>query len=728
MKRWIKLIVLGLLITHTSHPSVFAQVTHSSENEEHLTTRTEESSSKSGDAIKDFSYEEKNDWPAESSSDSTKQQPTSESAERSIQEQSLEVQAAGEGTSSNPFRVQNAAELKEALKADFMEGQTTHYIQLINDIVYTDDDTQFEIDKNTVLEGNHHAILYDGTRPASVHFRTGANNLTITFKNITYGNEQYPDSSYYGILQATNSNIDFTVENIQYTIRDGGQPFYANKGAGNKLTLTGTNRFYSEGATGGEFNEGFEDVYFAANSQTSIHNDTSTGSAIFWTNDQRIFVEENAEVDITFSKRYLSYNKLELNVARGGKFTVNGITTSINSATYMTLVRAGDFTMNFAQDSIGRFTTEKGRGLDGRNPIVYANSPYYILFDAGQNPTSIINSINPTFHRIDDDGKDYSIEYLLNQADAVQKTLTNNVTSGQSLEVSNSDIENGQSLLYTRNVSVDDFWGSAQTGDAQSEINTQITQWTLPSLKQLEVNYKLSDRTLYSVEDIYSAEAQESIEQSTENEAGIQEFALQPTEDGARYPAEATQHTFSPLVGGKTYYLYAKASTSGLPGYRLESLWVEKVIEVPAYVNMTFSTDHLRFASPIPGVFGKDQNLETYSVRNLGNVPIALSLNEVITNSSSSSEIALVKQFTLRDQEYKMQLVAENTLTNQKITWGPLIEGEVEEGQKMQIDPYWTPGSQPQLYIEGEYSGPLIGPKDVSYLFKFTYRSIQEDQ
>lgn len=117
----------------------------------------------------------------------------------------------------------------------FPSGETALYIKLTGDILYSYSDRTISINKNTVLDGDGHYILYSGTRYDGDHFITGANNLAITFKNIKYGNVTYPNSNWYGILHVVNTNTNFVVENIDYNIQKGGQPFYANT---NVNTLT----------------------------------------------------------------------------------------------------------------------------------------------------------------------------------------------------------------------------------------------------------------------------------------------------------------------------------------------------------------------------------------------------------------------------------------------------------------------------------------------------------
>ena len=196
----------------------------------------------------------------------------------------------GTGTASAPLLVATIADLKTALDQNIPSGEPALCIKLTDDIYYAFSDRGIKVNKNTVIVGDGHAILYTETRAPGFngyydyeHFSTGADNLTITLKNIKYGNATCPNSTWYGIMRVNNQNTNLVIENIDYDIQKGGQPFYANNET-NTLTFKGKNSFKagtSGGGYDGEFAQGFTNINFADNSQTKIYNDTYNESAFF---------------------------------------------------------------------------------------------------------------------------------------------------------------------------------------------------------------------------------------------------------------------------------------------------------------------------------------------------------------------------------------------------------------------------------------------------------------
>ncbi|MGO3299021.1 MAG: hypothetical protein ACTILJ_09555 [Pseudolactococcus laudensis] len=74
----------------------------------------------------------------------------------------------GTGTANDPFLVSTIADLQTALTANISSGESSLYIKLTADIVYSD--IPVTISKNTVLDGDNHYILYSGTNYTTAHF------------------------------------------------------------------------------------------------------------------------------------------------------------------------------------------------------------------------------------------------------------------------------------------------------------------------------------------------------------------------------------------------------------------------------------------------------------------------------------------------------------------------------------------------------------------------------
>ena len=150
------------------------------------------------------------------------------------------------------------------------------------------------INKNTALDGAGHYILYNDTSYDQSLFETSADNLNITFKNIKYGNATYPNNSYWGMLFTINSRINFVVENIDWNIKNGSQPFWGDSNPSNTLTFKGRNNFKSAGdKKGGEFVEGFSTINFSDDSKTTVYNDSTDSDAVFWCSKQQINIGTN---------------------------------------------------------------------------------------------------------------------------------------------------------------------------------------------------------------------------------------------------------------------------------------------------------------------------------------------------------------------------------------------------------------------------------------------------
>ncbi|CCK20315.1 hypothetical protein [Pseudolactococcus laudensis] len=131
---------------------------------------------------------------------------------------------------------------------------------------------------------------------------------------------------------------------------------------------------------------------------------------------------------------------LNLNVQEKGQFKYKAISGTNHVTQIAALKITGTINMDFAEDAIGRFTTEKN-GFSGQDPTISVTSPNYILFDAtsGKSP---LGSIALNLTRKDSDGYRYPINYLKSG----QKELTANMTGNRSITA--STINSGESVVY----------------------------------------------------------------------------------------------------------------------------------------------------------------------------------------------------------------------------------------------------------------------------------------
>lgn len=629
-----------------------------------------------------------------------------EQSNQPFETMSLDI-SQGLGTANAPFLVSTIDELKTAIASDIVSGESAIYIKLTADIIYSD--IPVTIKQNIVLDGDNHYILYSGTNYTTAHFWVGDSNLDITFKNIKYGNDVYPNNNYYGILYIGGSyhDINFNVENIDYNIQKGAQPFYAN-GRTNTLTLKGKNSFKgvtSNGASG-EFSEGFTAINFSDDSQTTIYNDTASATAVFWgPSNQNITVGKNALVDISTSKQYLSYDgNLTLNVEEKGQFLYRAISGSNHATNVAALKASGAINMSFAKDAIGHFTTDKN-GFSGSNPSINVSSPNYVMFDASSPTTSVLNALTPNFIRNDSDGEDYTINYLMQTG---QMTLIPNVTSSQN--VSAASINKGYSVVYARSPKISDLNVNSETGTDLSQITAQIIQWTPESITTgSQISYKLSKNRLYTQSDLNSSAAQDSIE----NDTSVPTQVINVTIDVKTDSVYQYQN-----LPAQMYYIYSKLENKNVPGYTLVSPWVEKMVEIKPYIEVSLP-DVLTFESLKSGTIVKNPQLPQDFIVNHGNVPINLNLKTLTIQPDSSSVISLVPKVQGTNQ-LQLQLVSDSVLGGgEQLILGPLLAGPIST-QAIRLSPYWESDREAALYLNGEHSvsGLIGGPYQVHYNLK----------
>lgn len=619
----------------------------------------------------------------------------------------LALNPAEDGSETNPYQVANLADLKLALAKPIVSGNSALYIRLVGDIVYVDNDKNQQITKNFVLDGNGHYIRYSEKNYDQSLFETGKDNLTITFKNLKYDDA----ASYYGMLYTSKNNINFIVENIDWDVKKGSQPFYSTGNSGNTLTFKGTNRFKSDGTDhGGEFVEGFPNVIFADDSQTTVYNDTSGTDGFFYCGKQKITVGKRASVEFTTSKPVFIYDgsDAKVDVQESGKFVLKFISgTNHKSSTSRLLGGIGSsITFNFAEDAIGHFTTAKD-AFSGTSPTINATSPEYILFEASPSSKSVLANLTPKFVRKDSDGYTYPIAYFKDG----QKEFVANVTGTQSVSASN--ISSGNSVVYARAPKIKGLDAVPTVGRDISQIAAQISQYSPATLSNgnSKLTYKLATKQLYTENDITTAAAQTSITNAFPNQGVVREQDIWLPSDVTA--SSAYQFTALPA---QTYYLYTRIEGRYIPGgYTLTSPWVENVVSVPSYIEVTLP-DSLEFLAVQAGAFGKSHHLSDYTAVNHGNVPISLDLKSLRINPTSSPNVSLIDQ-CIDKRQVSLKLVAENATGLNNVIWEPIVAGMPIPSKPFILEPFWESGRQASFYVKGEHSVSVTdgGPYKIDY-------------
>jgi hypothetical protein len=631
---------------------------------------------------------------------------------------------ADDGTEADPWRVSSLSQLTTALAKRIPSGSSANHIKLTADLVYKDPDHNKSITRNTVIDGDGHYILYNGTTYAESLFETGAGGISITFKNLNFGNATYPNGSYWGMIWTHHPNTKFTVENVNWHIQKGNQPFYGNDDNGTSLTFKGTNSFRSVGSVnGGEFVENFRTVNFADNSKTTVYTDSLQSSAMFWCGDNlKINIGKHAILDMTTSKSNLVYGSgaVRVNVDEKGKFLCKFILgTHYNDANVRLQEGGSGLTMNFGKDSIGRFTIDTGKDVfSGSSPTLNLQSPNYVIFDAIPTNKSVLQNITPKFVRKDSDGHAYPINYLKRNASngtTSQSTLKPNASGTTNVTASN--IGRGYSVAYARASKILALKRGDTVGRDVSQLDVSLdssslipTDLTAGGNGVTKVHYKLANTQLFSGNDITTDAAQASIES-----AGTAQGVIQSNSQAITTNIEADSKTTYQNLLSQNYYTFSKLESKHVPGYTMTSPWMGGNYYIPEHIEVTLP-DALIFDSPKKGEFGKAHNLGAYTAVNHGNVPVNLDVKGLTINPGSSSEIGLVDSL-LGKKQLGLKLAAENTASAQNTVWGPLRDSAAVASQPIRLEPFWNAAKQADFYVKGEHSVSLLdnGPHPVSY-------------
>ena len=675
-----------------------------------------------------------------------------ESSESSVKEketskpQLLATPLAADGSEENPYLVGDITTLIATLSKDIPDGSEELYIKLTNDIIYTStdisygDNSKLNITKNTVLDGDGHYLLYDNSNGGNTdyaHFITKTPNLTITYKNLNFGNEQYQNNTWFGILKVLSgaTGTNFIVENIDYSMTEGSQPFYAT--ADNcVLTIKGENNFTSKTAPskyGGEFSEGYSTIIFEENSNTTIHLDTPDGEAFFWPkqdgNRLNLVVKKNAVVDATSSKRYPFFgnNDSTFYVEEDGVFKYKKIKSATgNSYTRYTMNLGDSIAMNFDNSSIVEFSSDEAT-IEMKKATIVANEPDYILFNFPKSTSNFISSGTLALNRpqITTD-TNYQLDYI---SGGNVNSLTSHFPTNHTETITTSyPSNNTQSLIYQQSLTLNGVTGTPIASTLESKIDTNITGFTPTERNITTVDYLLSKKSLHGNGDINSTEVQQAINDAfNSNDSSYLSKTVTLTAENTD-----TSTLFENLAGGD-YYLYARATGEVTAGFPSTTLWVTtaseplslaKVIDTNIPVNMIFKSPTTEF--------GKKENAGEYTFTNNSNIPIAVDLTEVARTAGSDSDVSLTNSLAPTDT-YKLLLnLATNYTdeTNNPLVWGPLTEGPISEDSKaMLLEPFWeTDKNQAEVYLTGNYSGPVSEVKNVTYNFTFTINAQEETE
>lgn len=706
-------------------------------------TASQESTFNSADILKETNFSNTNGTNATTTIESTAE--TTTKSDSTTPDTSLEktkkvttfaatADAMEDGSEGNPYLVATFAELQNAVKQAIPSGSDALYIQLTADLTYNSESLAYN--KNTVVNGlkdpsldaaapdNHYAILYTGTTTTNDKIQASG-KIRLTYKNINIGNSQYPDNTFYGFVQLNSGNNTFEIENIYYNVRNGAQPFYAG-GSGNSIIFKGTNSFICNGSSnGGEFSQGYETLTFDKESKTTIYSDTPGVSALLWDDPITVNVGENAYVSIESSKGQLFYggNNSSLIVEKNGFFSFEKIPPVNNkdgTKDDNDISASSTVNMEFKENSIGIFKSMYiSKPINMKTTTITASEPKYILFDFQKNTANFLaGTINLTRPQIESP-TNYQLNYLNNGIvnPLVSPFLPNHT---ERITTSNPSGTN-QGLIYEQDLSLTGVTGTpnASVSENKSQIEADIDGFVPNDRTLTSVDYLLTKKSLHGDGDINSTDVQQVINNAfNSNDSSYLRKTVTLTTENID-----TRTIFENLAGGD-YYLYARATGEVTAGFPSTTLWVTTASE-PLYLAKVINTNipvNMIFKSPTTE-FGKAENAEEYEFINNSNIPIAVDLTEVARTAESDSTVKLATSLAQTDT-YKLLLnLATNYTdeTNNPLVWGPLTEGTIPEDSKaVLLAPFWeTDKNQAEVYLTGNYSGPVSEVKKVAYNFTF---------
>ena len=317
-------------------------------------------------------------------------------------------------------------------------------------------------------------------------------------------------------------------------------------------------------------------ITFAKDSTTIINHQTSTNLALFYgsasgrSGDRKIRVtlEENANVQLTSSKDYFSYDGTGLifTIGQNAKFLYE---QTGNKPINFTNGQAAE--INFGANSQTSMISQ-GRFNSNGNVVMNADEPDFVRFQNTSNTNGLF-ARNMTFNRIDGVAGEiggYQFSYL-----ATDQSLQKKEVVGAGTATLNDSYFTNTALkqaIYQKKINITDWKAQPSVAVGQSQLDTTINAYEPASRIGKATTFKLSTKQLWSETDLTTEEAQQQVELADENTDGM--IAVEETA-GMTWTKEK-------LPAG-TYFVYTK-----IPGalndehehqaYLTESLWVEQQI------------------------------------------------------------------------------------------------------------------------------------------------------
>lgn len=576
--------------------------------------------------------------------------------------------------------------------------------------------------------------LNDANFNTSTLLKVSTANLSITFRNLKFGSNAYPNSTTAGLVYPyTNgssfaANLNLTIENVNYNVPgNGAVPFNGYYGTGSTITFKGSNSFISSstGIYGREFASGFRWIVFddASVNYIKVMSNPAGEDAVFRGESERgpldVSLNQNAQVTIDNGKNDLFASTMAtLTVGENAQFhynTINGGglrgTSYINSG-IRNVSDGGPTTMNIGKNAEVLFENNKSVStawsLKG-NTTVNANEPKRILFSKANTGSSLFSGGTMTFNRKDSDtSKKGQLNTLA--TGATEAANTKLLTPNQSASYTETTTANQVTLLYQPTVKVESISATTHVAPKQSDLTLGETLLYSPTDRTLqETSYKVAANDLVTDQDPNSDSSQAAIEAA--NNDSLKAAQSLPGQ---------TPITVNQLVA-QTYYLYTKIkdqislTASGRTfTVSTTSNWLAdtQAVEPGIFVQLPVET---AFSSPMTGAFKST----SYDVVNLGNTSVAISA--AAFTDSANNQFKLVDQLTkLSNFEATLNLALSADYNEQK----QLVSlTAIDTGKKIILQPFSETDSKGSFTFQGDYSGPLSGAKNSSYQLQFAIQA-----
>lgn len=611
-------------------------------------------------------------------------------------------------TPQTPILVATVAELMAGLNLAAANNWPTVYLQLTNDLIYQyrgENSDQIRVGTNMVLDGHGYHYYYEpapgvtaaAARVATARFSVTRGNLSLTFKNIHFGDPQHGIGNYYGLVRDGGTMpLNLYFDQVSYYANQGGQPFVFYNTA-SLVSFSGHNDFYVAAGAGTDSQEWLEGnrLEFQENSDTTIYHYTETNLAFIYARmggQVTIDVKAGAKVKIETNKRDLVYGSsgLAIQLAADADFEV------IHKESNLSFTSMDGTPTIFTMGPNSKIAiTSRGQVINSGGVRVNVNNAAYFLLNYIGGVSLLEGGRTWIFNP-----QQSGLPYYWQGANGEQLTEALPAT-GRYLNL-DSNVFNRlgrvTQVIYHRRIQMTAIDIASQVGPDLSQIDSSVQDYQPRSYRPLKLWYKLSRLPLLD-------------EKSLTTDAGTQQ--LDGQESNVLFQGETDKMAVT--IGKRPpghYFLYWKMAAYTGPitspaAFVQTSYWQVKEIDVPKSGYYLEIPRQLFFEKAQKGPFNMRDSGGI--IRNRGNFPVYFTITHV------SEARPLGVQLTAALGEKPRQFTLGVHSANGGIL-GPLVLGE-NHVAGMRLDPF-TDGQD--IYLSGSYSGPTKGVQQVA--LDLTYR------